>query len=114
MAVADLRSQAVRRTPDQLLDHVASFELDLKFSASVDVLTDINVNIVKGKTVAVVGESGSGKSTLARVITGLLPPSQGSVKFHGRELTAALKDRPKRDLQSIQMIFRGGEQFLGS
>ncbi len=71
-----------------------------------DVLTNINVNVVKGKTVAVVGESGSGKSTLARVIVGLLPPSQGSVKFHGRELTPALKMRPKKDLQSIQMIYQ--------
>jgi peptide/nickel transport system ATP-binding protein len=73
---------------------------------SLDVLTDINVNVVKGKTVAVVGESGSGKSTLARVITGLLPPSQGTVKFHGRELTAALNKRPKKDLQRIQMIYQ--------
>ena len=71
-----------------------------------DVLTDINVNIVKGKTVAVVGESGSGKSTLARVITGLLPPRQGTVKFHGRELTPTLRTRPKEDLQSIQMIYQ--------
>jgi len=71
-----------------------------------DVLTNINVNVVKGKTVAVVGESGSGKSTLARAIIGLLPPSQGSVKFHGRELTPALKARSKKDLQSIQMIYQ--------
>ena len=73
---------------------------------SIDVLKDINIEIIKGKTVAVVGESGSGKSTLARVITGLLPPSQGSVKFHDRELTAELRDRPKKDLQSIQMIYQ--------
>ncbi len=72
----------------------------------MDVLTNINVDVVKGKTVAIVGESGSGKSTLARVITGLLPPSQGSVKFHGRELTSALKTRPKKDLKSIQMIYQ--------
>jgi peptide/nickel transport system ATP-binding protein len=73
---------------------------------SVDVLKNINIEIIKGKTVAVVGESGSGKSTLARVITGLLPPSQGSVSFHDRELTALLRDRPKEDLQSIQMIYQ--------
>jgi peptide/nickel transport system ATP-binding protein len=73
---------------------------------SIDVLKNINIEIIKGKTVAVVGESGSGKSTLARVITGLLPPSQGSVKFHGRELTAQLRNRPKKDLQSIQMIYQ--------
>ncbi|MGE4562667.1 MAG: ATP-binding cassette domain-containing protein, partial [Rhodospirillales bacterium] len=71
-----------------------------------DVLRHINVNVVKGKTVAVVGESGSGKSTLARVITGLLAPAQGSVKFHGRELAPALKTRSKKDLQSIQMIYQ--------
>ncbi|TDJ63101.1 MAG: ABC transporter ATP-binding protein [Proteobacteria bacterium] len=73
---------------------------------TIDVLMNINVNVGKGKTVAVVGESGSGKSTLARVITGLLPPSQGSVKFHGRELAPALKMRPKKDLKSIQMIYQ--------
>ncbi len=73
---------------------------------SIDVLKDINIEIIKGKTVAVVGESGSGKSTLARVITGLLPPRQGSVKFHDRELTAQLRDRPKKDLQKIQMIYQ--------
>jgi peptide/nickel transport system ATP-binding protein len=71
-----------------------------------DVLTNINVEIIKGKTVAVVGESGSGKSTLARVITGLLPPSQGSVKFNDRVLTPDLKSRPKADLQKIQMIYQ--------
>ncbi|MED5396400.1 MAG: ABC transporter ATP-binding protein [Pseudomonadota bacterium] len=71
-----------------------------------DVLTHININVVKGKTVAVVGESGSGKSTLARVITGLLTPAQGSVKFHGRELAPAIKTRSKKDLQSIQMIYQ--------
>jgi peptide/nickel transport system ATP-binding protein len=74
--------------------------------AESDVLTNINVEIIKGKTVAVVGESGSGKSTLARVITGLLPPSQGSVKFHDRVLTPDLKSRSKGDLQKIQMIYQ--------
>jgi peptide/nickel transport system ATP-binding protein len=71
-----------------------------------NVLEDINVNIVKGKTVAVVGESGSGKSTLARVITGLLPPSHGKIIFNGAELNPALSMRSKKDLQSIQMIYQ--------
>jgi xylose isomerase len=35
MALPDLRSQATRRTPQQLLDHLNSFELDLKFSAGI-------------------------------------------------------------------------------
>ena len=71
-----------------------------------DVLSNIDVQVERGRTVAVVGESGSGKSTLARVITGLLPPIQGRVSFAGRQLSASLSKRNKDDLQRIQMIYQ--------
>jgi len=35
MGLVDLRSQATRRTPEALLEHMKTFELDLKFSAGV-------------------------------------------------------------------------------
>src|SRR5438477_8834387 len=35
MSVPDLRPQARRRTPDELVQHLQSFELDLKFSAGI-------------------------------------------------------------------------------
>jgi xylose isomerase len=35
MGLVDLRSQATRRTPEELLKHMKTFELDLKFSAGV-------------------------------------------------------------------------------
>lgn len=35
MPLPDLRPQAVRRTPEQMLEHLRSFELDLKFSAGI-------------------------------------------------------------------------------
>ncbi len=71
-----------------------------------DVLKNINVELHPGQTLAVVGESGSGKSTLARVITGLLPPSQGNIHFNGRDLSAALKTRTRDDLRELQMIYQ--------
>ena len=71
-----------------------------------DVLKKINVDIHPGQTLAVVGESGSGKSTLARVITGLLPPSDGTITFDGRELSPALAQRPLEDLREMQMIYQ--------
>ncbi|WP_299826621.1 ABC transporter ATP-binding protein [uncultured Roseobacter sp.] len=71
-----------------------------------DVLKDINVELHPGQTLAVVGESGSGKSTLARVITGLLPPSQGTITFDGRPLTPDLATRPLEDLRELQMIYQ--------
>jgi len=70
------------------------------------VLSDISVKVQKGKTVAVVGESGSGKSTLARVITGLLPPFAGGVRFRGELLSPALANRGREQLRAIQMIYQ--------
>lgn len=71
-----------------------------------DVLKNISVSLRPGHTLAVVGESGSGKSTLARAITGLLPPSAGEMRFDGRTLSSALKDRTKDDLRELQMIYQ--------
>ena len=71
-----------------------------------DVLKDVNVELHPGQTLAIVGESGSGKSTLARVITGLLPPSGGTITFDGRTLTPDLKTRPLDDLRELQMIYQ--------
>ena len=70
------------------------------------VINDVSIDIQRGDTVAVVGESGSGKSTLARVVVGLLPRSQGDVRFQGQSLPARLKDRSKDQLRRIQMIYQ--------
>ena len=73
---------------------------------AVDVLSDVNLRIGRGRTVAVVGESGSGKSTLARVITGLLPPRKGSILFNGEELPPSYKQRDRDQLRHAQMIYQ--------
>ena len=71
-----------------------------------DVLHDVNVEVHRGQTLAVVGESGSGKSTLARVITGLLPPSEGQITFADRTLSPTLSGRSREDLREVQMIYQ--------
>ncbi len=82
------------------------------YGNNVKVLDDVSVRIPRGKTVAVVGESGSGKSTLARAITGLLPPSSGSIIFNGKPLPAALKSRDRDTLRRIQMIYQSADTAL--
>ena len=71
-----------------------------------DVLKNVNVDLPAGQTLAIVGESGSGKSTLARVITGLLPATQGRITFAGRTLSPALSGRTRDDLREVQMIYQ--------
>lgn len=81
-------------------------DVTASYGGKVTVLEDISMKIGRGRTVAVVGESGSGKSTAARVITGLLPPSKGSVLFKGEELPASYKNRTTDQLRHVQMIYQ--------
>ena len=81
-------------------------ELHAAYGGGPKVLEDINLDIHRGRTVAVVGESGSGKSTLARAITGLLPPMQGHVVFQDDEMPLDLKSRTKDQLRHLQMIYQ--------
>ena len=78
----------------------------------VTVLSEVGFRLHKGRTVAVVGESGSGKSTAARVITGLLPPSEGVVKLDGVALPASYKARSRDQLRRIQLVYQMADTAL--
>lgn len=83
------------------IDHVSA-----GYANGFKVLHDVSMHLPKGQTLAIVGESGSGKSTLARVITGLLPPSEGTITFDGKQLPKALNGRSKEELRRVQMIYQ--------
>lgn len=48
------------------------------------VLKDISFTVKAGEAVGIVGVNGAGKSTLLKIITGIVQPTQGSVKINGR------------------------------
>ncbi len=52
-------------------------------NAKKKALANISLNIKKGSMVGLVGLSGAGKSTLVGVLTGLLPPDEGTFKVDG-------------------------------
>jgi ABC-type glutathione transport system ATPase component len=68
-----------------------------------DVLSDIDLVLEEGESVAIVGESGSGKTTLARILLGLETPSAGEVRVDGKRLPTSGAEwrRSRRDLQMI-------------
>lgn len=47
----------------------------------------VSLAVRRGQTLGIVGESGSGKSTAAKVMTGLIQPSQGQVRFAGEQVS---------------------------
>lgn len=46
------------------------------------VLSDINLNIKRNDFIAIIGPNGGGKSTLLKAITGLIKPTEGSIKIN--------------------------------
>jgi ATP-binding cassette subfamily B protein len=52
------------------------------------VLTDVNLDLPAGSTVALVGENGAGKSTLVKLLTGMYRPSSGKITVDGADLAS--------------------------
>ncbi len=50
-------------------------------------LRDVNLTVRRGEITALLGPNGAGKSTLLKVLAGMIPPSHGSAKFEGSELS---------------------------
>ncbi len=55
-------------------------------SADLVVLDDVDLTLHEGEIVALLGRSGSGKSTLLRIVSGLLKPTSGDVRWRGEPL----------------------------
>jgi peptide/nickel transport system ATP-binding protein len=74
----------------------------------------VDFAIGRAETVGLVGESGCGKSTLVRLVTRLIDPSAGSIRFNGAEIG----DRPARgfgkapERAQIQMVFQDATDSL--
>jgi lipoprotein-releasing system ATP-binding protein len=70
----------------------------------LDVLTGVNLRVLRGETLAIIGASGSGKTTLLQILGGLDLPSGGKVRLLGTEYSS-LGEAARGDLRNRALGF---------
>ena len=75
------------------------------------VLNGIDLRIPRGQITVIIGYSGTGKSVLLKHILGLLPPTSGSIKVQGQELTEMTEAQRTALRQGYGMLFQYSALF---
>jgi peptide/nickel transport system ATP-binding protein len=74
--------------------------------AVTQAVDDVSLAIQPGEVVGLVGESGCGKSTLGRIVTGLMPPTEGDVSINGQKIDDMNAAERRAAQLKIQMVFQ--------
>ncbi|MFJ6211346.1 energy-coupling factor ABC transporter ATP-binding protein [Lysinibacillus sp. NPDC092081] len=87
--------------------------LSYAYADGTHALTDISLQIPKGKKIALLGHNGAGKSTLFQHLNGILKPTAGSISFCGKELNYSRKAL-KELRQQVGIVFQDADNQLFS
>ena len=80
--------------------------------ASVQAVTTVSFDVLRGETLGIVGESGCGKSTTARLLMHLIRPDAGRVTFGGREVDRKTGISVSALRRHVQMVFQDSYSSL--
>lgn len=75
-------------------------------AGAVQAVSNVDLTVDRGETLAVVGESGCGKSTLGRALLRSVPIAQGRLEFMGKDITALEGDALRAARHQFQMVFQ--------
>ncbi|MCY9547764.1 energy-coupling factor ABC transporter ATP-binding protein [Lysinibacillus xylanilyticus] len=87
--------------------------LSYAYADGTNALTDITLQLPKGKKIALLGHNGAGKSTLFQHLNGILKPTAGSISFCGKELNYSRKAL-KELRQQVGIVFQDADNQLFS
>ena len=101
-------------TPKNIIKGQVEFkDFHFAYDNDIEVLTNINMKIAKGATIAFIGDTGAGKTTLAALITGLYPPNKGKGKLSIDNIP--IEKYSRSDLGSqVAMVLQDPFLFQGS
>ncbi len=77
-----------------------------RVTGHVKAVDGVSFNVYRGQTLGLVGESGCGKTTTGRAILRLVPITDGSVNFAGKDWRALQGSALRRERRQIQIIFQ--------
>ncbi len=66
----------------------------------------ISFSLVRGEILGLVGESGSGKTTVGRTILRLAEPTDGTIRFHGQDITHLSRRALRPIRRKMQLVFQ--------
>jgi peptide/nickel transport system ATP-binding protein len=72
----------------------------------VHAVDKVDMAITPGELVGLVGESGCGKSTLGRCVAGVHQPSEGTIRYRGKDVTTLRGKAALESRLNVQMIFQ--------
>lgn len=85
----------------------AGEDVDLSAVRGTAAVVDASFEVRRGESFVVMGLSGSGKSTLIRMLNGLNPPTSGTVRIDGEDLTTASPEQLRRIRRDkVSMVFQ--------
>ncbi len=85
-------------------------QVSMQFGAQ-RVLHAIDLDVLRGQTLAVIGESGCGKTVLLKLLIGLLRPTVGRVLFDGKVLVDLPEYQLTRQRMRFGFLFQGAALF---
>jgi oligopeptide/dipeptide ABC transporter ATP-binding protein len=69
-------------------------------------VNNVSLTLAQGQTLGIVGESGCGKSTLAKMVVWLDRPSDGEIRFQGKDLSRMSRSDYRRFRRQVQFVFQ--------
>ncbi len=73
---------------------------------AVQAVDGLTFDVARGETLSLVGESGCGKTTTGRMLTRLIEPTAGRIRFDGNDITHASVGTMRPLRRDVQMIFQ--------